>query len=315
MKSLQEQVMKISNKCGTVFDIKRFATHDGEGIRTTIFLKGCPLNCVWCQNPEGIQKQRQVLYLKRKCIKCGLCVKASTHGGIKMTSDGILYERNIEEDWDHILYLCPTNALHFDSREYTLTEIMNEIAKDQVFYKHNGGVTLSGGEPLYQFDFAYAIAKECKAKGIHVAIETTLAIDKEKLQQIVPYLDQIYVDLKIMDDKQHRTYVGAGNKQILANISYLLTSEYKDKVIIRTPLIPKLSATKTNIKQISKFISNLDSEVRYELLNYNPLAKAKYEYLNQPYCFDQNPDPFTQSEMESYYELARSNGIKHIIVE
>lgn len=315
MKSLQGQVMKTSNMSGNIFDIKRFATHDGHGIRTTVFLKGCPLKCVWCQNPEGIKLERQVLYFRNKCIKCGTCVKNAKHGGVKMENEEIILNRKAKENWDNLIYLCPTNALQFDSREYTVNEVMKEIDKDKIFYRDTGGVTLSGGEPFYQYKFLYQVLKRCKEEAIHTAIETTLATSLEYVKSVLPYLDQIYVDIKIMNSEQHKKYVGSANKQILENIKYLLSSEHKDKVIVRTPLIPNLTASHKNIEEIVKFLVSIYPDVKYELLNYNPLAQAKYSYIDEEYCFEDNPKQYSQEKMNEFYDLARQSGIHNLIID
>lgn len=315
MKSLQEQVMKTSNVSGNIFDIKRFATHDGHGIRTTVFLKGCPLKCVWCQNPEGIKLERQVLYFRNKCIKCGTCVKNAKCGGVEMKKNEIILHREIKEDWNQLIYLCPTNALQFDSKEYTLNEVMNEIKKDQVFYRDTGGVTLSGGEPFYQYEFLYEMLKQCKEGNIHTALETTLATSIEQLESVLPYLDQIYVDIKIMNNEQHKKYVGATNKHILENIKFLLSSEYRDKVIIRTPLIPNITTSHKNIERIVEFLVSIYPDVKYELLNYNPLAQAKYNYIDEEYCYKDNPKQYSQEKMNEFYDLVRENGIHNLVID
>lgn len=308
-----EQVMKTCDVRGNVFDIKRFAMHDGSGIRTTIFLKGCPLRCVWCQNPEGIEETRQILYTRSLCIHCGSCSKEAQAGGIVEQGDEIIIQREAKEDWDKVLSACPTNALHFDSRSFSVEEIMEEIKKDLIFYRQNGGVTFSGGEPLYQFDFLLALVKRCKEEGLHVALETSLATSRKRLQQILPLVDLIYMDLKIIDTKQHQQYIGIGNRVILENINYVLTSDERHKAIVRTPLIPTKTDQSDNICGIAKFLSDMDSEVHYELLNYNPLAKAKYSALDEDYCFVDNPKPFTKEQMRQFYQLAKKCGIHNVV--
>ena len=300
---------------GVIFDIKRFATHDGNGIRTTVFLKGCPLRCRWCQNPEGLQIQPGILYLETKCMHCMTCANISKNNGITIEDGKIIVHRDVKDNWDDITYMCPTMALSYDSKEYTLEETFNEIFKDEIFFKRGGGITFSGGEPFLQFDFMLEVLKECKRRGIHTAIESSFYTDIEKVKTIVPYLDQIYCDCKLYEEDQHIQYTGVSNKRIKKNIEYLLTSSKKDQVIIRTPLIPEMSATKENIQMISKFISSIYSDVHYEILNYNPLAKSKYAYLDMEYCFEENPPLYTKEEMNEFYEIAQENGIINIVKE
>ena len=218
MKLSQGQVMTTSK--GYIFDIKRFATHDGKGIRTTVFFKGCPLRCKWCQNPEGLSYLPQVLYMESKCMHCLSCVHASKQGGVKCVNHKISVSRNAKEDWDAICDVCPTLALSMDAKE--------------------GGVTFSGGEPFLQSDFLIDLLKVCKEKGIHTAIETSLYTDLENVQKALPYLDQIYCDCKLYDENLHKQYTGVSNEKVLKNIAYLLQSNKKEHVIVRTPLIPTI---------------------------------------------------------------------------
>ena len=315
MKSLREQAMTTSECRGNVFDIKRFATHDGKGIRTTLFLKGCPLRCVWCQNPEGLKKEPQVLYMENKCLHCGSCVQCAKHGGVTIKQQHVCLQREAQEDWERIVDACPTRAMQFDSRSYTVEEVMEELLKDEVFFQREGGITISGGEPFLQHEFLIEILKECKKKQLHTAIESSFYTNWEIIQQALPYLDQIYVDLKVFDSALHKSYTGVDNKQIKENIAFLLQSEKKDVVTIRTPLIPKLTARPDNIAAISTFISNCYSKVRSELLNYNPLAKAKYSYLDMEYCFNENPKLYTNEQMEQFYAIAQTHGIQQFIKE
>lgn len=313
MRSLPERAMKKSS--GIVFDIKRFATHDGHGIRTTVFLKGCPLRCAWCQNPEGLCIQPQILYMENKCMHCGICASLSKQQGIRMIQGALHIDRKAQEDWEELCEECPTGALRFDARSYTIEELMQEIHKDEAFFRHGGGVTLSGGEPLLQSDFAISILKRCHEEGIHTAIESSAYTPLSVLQEAVPYIDQLFIDMKLFDKNLHKAYTGVENDQIIENIRWLLTSEHRNKVTIRTPLIPEMSARIDNIAAIAKFISTLYPKVRYELLNYNPLAKAKYDYLNMEYCFDENPKLFTKEEMQVFYQCARDQGLRHMVIE
>ena len=149
---------------GTIFDIRRFSTHDGDGIRTTVFFKGCPLSCVWCQNPEGISLRRRPLYFENRCIHCKMCAAESVNGGMKCRGDMMLMNIDASEDWEYLAELCPSGAIVMDSREYSVKEVMEEIRKDMVFYRHGGGVTLSGGEPLLQWSLHWKYWSSAKKK-------------------------------------------------------------------------------------------------------------------------------------------------------
>lgn len=300
---------------GFVFDIKRFATHDGNGIRTTVFFKGCPLRCKWCQNPEGLKLTPQVLYMESKCIHCLSCVHACKKNGILIKDNRLCVQRDCDENWNRICDICPTLALCMDSKEYDVNSCMKEILRDEIFFKYEGGITFSGGEPFLQIDFLVELLKECKKKGIHTAIETSLYTDIKNIKAAYPYLDQIYCDCKVFDSKLHMSLTGVSNEKILKNIQFLLESDKKDQVIVRTPLIPIMTATKENISSISCFISSIYEDVHYELLNYNPLAQSKYSYLDMEYCFVENPKLYTREEMNFFYEIACTNGIKNLIVD
>ena len=301
---------------GTIFDIRRFSTHDGDGIRTTVFFKGCPLCCVWCHNPEGIGLRRRPIYFEKKCLHCGICCKSARHGGVRMDADRKLQLDVLQpERWSHIIEACPTGALVWDSRIVTLEDLLPELLRDETFFRQGGGVTLSGGEPLLQAEFAAALLRRLQRQGIHTAIETALYVPEYAVLQVQPYLDLIYVDLKLADSAQHKAYTGVHNGRIKQNIRALLESAQRDKVVIRTPLIPGITATTENIAAISRFISSIYRDVSYELLNYNPLASAKYHLVGRSYCFEQNFPKYTPDEMQSFAAIARENGVEKVLLD
>lgn len=300
---------------GIVFDIRRFSTHDGGGIRSTVFLKGCPLSCVWCHNPEGISRTVRPLYFPNKCIGCQICCSLSENSGILMTEKGIRLDITKTEDWDRIIEECPSGAILWDSARLTVEEAVEEVLRDAPFYKYGGGVTLSGGEPLLQPEFVLSFLKEMKKRNIHTAIETALHVPTETLEAVLPWLDLIYADFKIFEPEAHKKYTGVTNERIKKHIRLLLESENRDHVIIRTPMIPGLTTKDDNIAGISRFISALSKKVSYEILNYNPLGEAKYHLVDKTYCFKDNPEPYSRQDMERFAEIARSNGVNHIILE
>lgn len=300
---------------GKIFDIRRFSIHDGSGIRTTVFLKGCPLRCVWCQNPEGISAQMQPLYFSNKCIHCGTCLKLSKNGGVYQENGEIHLRRDRADDWNTIAEECPSQAIVMDSRICEAEELAEELLKDRAFFRGGGGVTLSGGEPLMQGEFAVELLRLLHEKGIHTAVETALNVSSWIVKEALPYLDLIYADMKIADEEKHKRYAGASNVLIKQNLEYILTSRYREKTIIRTPLIPGYTATEKNLAAIASFLSGLYPEVRYELLNYNPLAEAKYHLVGRNYCFEENPRLYTGEQMEAFGEIVKENGINNLIIE
>lgn len=298
---------------GRVFDVRRFSLHDGDGIRTTVFLKGCPLRCVWCQNPEGISPHPRLIYLENQCIHCGSCVKACDHNAITLQNGKLYIDRKAARQWTKPIDACPAACLMMDCQCYSVEELLALLLRDEAFFKHGGGVTLSGGEPLAQQAFATALLKALKAAGIHTAMETSLYASQDEVRACLPYLDAIYADFKLYDAEQHKKWTGAGNDLIKENMKFLLASDKRDSVIIRTPLIPALTATRENIRAIAGFIAGIYPEVSYELLNYNPLAKAKYNLVGKEYCFAENPRVYTEEEMEVFRTFAREAGVKNLI--
>ena len=303
------------NLKGYVFDFKRFSTHDGHGIRTTVFLKGCTLNCVWCQNPEGISIKQRPLYFPNKCIHCNTCVHLAENGGVTEVGGKIKLDVSKVENWHYIIDSCPAVALTMDSTEMTSQEVVEEACKDAPFFKYGGGVTLSGGEPLFQHEFAIEILKGLKEKNITTTIETASHIPMPIYKEAMKYIDYVYADLKIMDSDLHKKYTGVDNTRIVQNLKWLLMSEKKENVIIRTPLIPGMTATEENIAGIAKFISGLYPEVKYEILNYNPLAQAKYDMVDKEFCFENNPPLYSDDQMRAFGKIATDNGVKNLILE
>lgn len=300
---------------GKIFDIKRFAVHDGKGIRTTVFLKGCSMKCVWCQNPEGISMENTPIYFKSRCIKCRICEKFINGNGAVFENNNLEGEKISAENMKQIIENCPVEAVQKSLKEMTTEEVVNEILKDKVFFKNGGGATFSGGEPLLQKDFLIEILKKLKEENINTAVETALNVKTEILREILPYIDFVYADLKIFDEEKHKKYTGVSNELIKKNIKFLLESTKKENVVIRTPMIPEFTAYEKNIKEISRYISEIYPDVKYEILNYNPLAESKYEMTGKKYCFEKNPSLYTEKEMKKFRNIAEKNGIKKIIIE
>ena len=300
---------------GRIFDIRRFSVHDGQGIRTTVFLKGCPLRCVWCQNPEGIDPGApRLLYLADKCLHCRLCLGIG-QGAISEQGDRLVLDEARVTQASAYEKICPAGALRLDSREYTVDEVMEEVLKDQAFFAHGGGVTLSGGEPLYQRVFARELLRRLQAAGIHTAVESSLQVPTEYLQEILPWIDTLFADCKIFDAGKHKAAVGVGPTLIRSNVEMVLQSTYRRRVTVRTPLIPGYTADRENIAAIAGWISSLYPEVKYELLNYNPLAKAKYAHVPFAYAFSKNPPPYNKAQLSVFRDWAMAAGCRNVIVE
>ena len=298
-----------------VFDVKRFAVHDGAGLRTTVFFKGCPLRCKWCQNPEGLSAKKRPIYFKNSCIHCRICEKVSEKNQLEYRDDRPYFNLDYTGNFDKLVKMCPSGAIRYDSEEYRIEELVEKIKEDQVFFRNDGGVTFSGGEPLIQGEFLVEVLKHCKEEGIHTAIETTMYAPLEIIEKVLPYLDLIYIDLKVFDENKHKEFTGVSSKIIKGHIKYVLESEHRDKVIIRTPLIPTMTATEKNVRSIAEFLVRVYPEVKYELLNYKPLAPSKYELVDLEYGLDEDYKMFSKDEMQHFYDIVEQSGLKNLITE
>ena len=300
-------------------DIRRFSTHDGTGIRTTIFLKGCTLACRWCQNPETISGRIHPVFFPSRCIDCGLCVQAAGDGEVRREEDGrIVVDTTRESDWRALAAVCPANAITFDGSRYTVEDLVTLALRDKPFFCDGGGVTISGGEPLFWPRFTRRLLERLHEEGVHTAIETALNVRREFLAACLPFLDLVYADCKLADPRRHREMTGTDNAQVLANLRYLLESEHRDAVVVRTPLIPGVTATDENIAAIARLICDIYPDVRYELLNYNPLAASKYQHVpGRTFLFPdgENPPMYTRERMDHYRGVARTSGVRHLITE
>lgn len=241
---------------GNVFDIQRYSIHDGKGIRTVVFMKGCPLRCKWCANPESWLLESQLFYKASTCIHCNLC-------------------NNFTDATK-----CPSEALCIKGKWMTVEEVMHEIRKDIPFYKRsNGGVTISGGEPLLQYEFTLELLKQCKEEGISTAIETTGFVDQAILTKVLPYVDLFLYDIKSMDSDIHKRWTGVDNHKILENLKYLANQA---DIMVRTPMIPEVNDKKEDIEAIMNFLKECNIS-KYALLPFHQYGSSKYEGLHLEY--------------------------------
>lgn len=248
---------------GTIFDIQHFSVHDGPGIRTTVFMKGCPLRCKWCHNPEGLSKSLQLQFFEDKCIGCALCG-----------------ERNHLSDAQK----CPAGALKVCGREVDEDEVIAEVLKDKIFYSDNGGITFSGGECLLQADFVASVLCKAKALGLHTAIDTCGYVPFEELEKTLACCDLYLYDIKCFTSNVHKEYTGVDNLLIIDNLKRLDAAQ-KD-IWIRIPVIPGFNNTVEEMSRIAELISSMPSIKQLTLMPYHTLGASKYKTLGLEYPFD-----------------------------
>jgi len=242
-----------------IFNIQRFCIHDGPGIRTTVFFKGCNLKCVWCHNPESQSPAKETMFFEDKCTGCGRCKNSSFE----------------EEN-----FVCLSGARELCGKEYSVEEVLAEVVKDNSFYENSGGgVTFSGGECMLHIDFLCAILKKCKENGIHTAVDTAGHIPWEYFEKVIPYTDLFLYDIKSMNTNIHKKYVGVGNELILANLARLLKA--KAMVWIRVPVIPSVNDTEEEMQKIRLFFEENGYPTEFELLPYHDMGEHKYEALKK----------------------------------
>ncbi len=267
---------------GKIFDIKQFAVHDGPGIRTTVFFKGCPLSCWWCHNPEGIDESDDLFYYESKCILCGDCVEVCPEDAVKKADGKISIDREKCSLCGDCAKICPTTALKLAGKNVSVDGVMEKTEKSTVFYDtSDGGVTLSGGEPFLQFDFMKELIERCKEKDIQVTVDTCGHVDKEKFEAVLDDVDLFLYDLKLMDDDLHKRYTGITNEIILENLETLL-GDNEGEAIIRLPLVGGITDTEENIEEIINFLSPFSGIKEIDLLVYHDV-KEKYDKLGMDY--------------------------------
>lgn len=294
---------------GIVFDIQRFSIHDGSGIRTLVFLKGCDLRCQWCSNPESQRFKPDLFFQPEKCISCQACIEVCPQKAIVIKKSQIFFHRELCKNCGKCTEVCYAEARIMKGKEMFVDEVLKEIIKDNAFYtRSQGGVTLGGGEPLLQADFAVSILKECKKRGLNTAIETAGHVPWENIEKVITYTDLFLYDVKQMDPKIHKQYTGVDNKLILSNLEKL-TKEAM--IIVRTPVIPGFNDTETDINDIAQYVTKLDIK-ELNLLPYHSYGKNKYNLLGWDYLFKNNK-MLGEKEVDKFKALAVKQGLKVII--
>jgi len=289
---------------GWIWDIKKYALHDGPGIRTTVFLKGCPLHCLWCCNPESQDFSPQIIWDDEKCLRCGLCVETCPNQAVVFDEEG---NRAVDTERCEVCGLCaeqcPGEAAVLAGRRVTVEEVLAEVEKDAVYFSRSeGGLTLSGGEPLAQPDFAYHLLRAYKdsALGLHAAVDTCGSVPWSVFERILPYVDLFLYDVKHMDSEKHHELTGVCNKPILENLERL--AETAKEVVIRVPLIPEHNDDEENIRRTAEYVQRLPRITRLDLLPYHRLGEPKYQRLAVAY-------PLRETKTQPKEEIERLKAI------
>lgn len=305
---------------GLVLEIQRMSTEDGPGIRTTVFTKGCPLNCAWCHNPESISSRPQVFWHSTACLGCGTCEAACPEGAVSISENGVTIKRQLCTGCGACAEACPSASIELLGKEWTAADLAAELARDRAFYeKSGGGVTVSGGESTLQREFTAALLKELRGLGISTALDTCGLFHKSAIDEIFPFANLILYDLKESDPELHRNFTGVSNEIIIENLrlaaAVAKNSVYPEGIWIRTPVIPGMTARKDNMTAIGKIISGLPAGVvkRWDLCAFNNLCADKYTRLGMDWRCASTP-LVSKELMDELYSAACDSGADPAII-
>ena len=292
---------------GTLFDIRRFSIHDGPGIRTTIFLKGCPLDCWWCHNPESQARGAEVALRESRCIACGTCLEACPEGAITAVDGRILTDLALCVRCGSCTRVCPAEAREILGREASAAELVAEIERDRTFFDESGGgVTISGGEPLMQPAFLIDLLRAFKAVELHTALDTSGYAAWKTLEATADLVDLFLYDVKLLDPEKHRETTGVSNELILDNLARL--SKLGKRIILRLPVIPGVNAEEGHFRRIGALARTLTGIQRLDLLPYHATGSGKYGLLRRDYRLEQTQAP-DEAEMLRYTEILEETGL------
>jgi pyruvate formate lyase activating enzyme len=291
---------------GLIFDIQRYSIHDGPGIRTLVFLKGCPLRCLWCSNPEGQGKKPELAVRRSRCIGCGVCRDVCPSGAIHLQGSLIEINRKKCTLCGECSKVCPAEALSIIGRWMTVEQVFEEAERDRVFYETSrGGITVSGGEPFAQPGFTKEFLKACKARGMATAIETAGHAPWHSIEAVIRHTDLIFYDIKHLNSLRHRQLTGVSNRLILANVGKLAGLGLR--IVVRYPVIPGFNDDPEEMDALFRFTKTLAGVQRIELLPYHRLGDSKYKMLGRDYALGE-AKPMTRQNLESLAQKADKKG-------
>ena len=313
-------ITKITSTKGLVLEIQRMSTEDGPGLRTTVFMKGCPMRCLWCHNPESISPKPQIQWIGIRCIGCKTCIESCPKNALTMTQTSLVIDRNICNCCGLCADACPSTALEILGAEWEVNALAKELLKDREYFKQSsGGITISGGEGTLQWRFISSLLRILKGEGLHICIDTCGITRQDALDAILPFTDIVLFDLKEMDHHNHKDFTNSELNRVLSTLEYIAkyvkSHPNPVEIWIRTPLIPDTTAREENIQNIGRHIAeHCDGVVsRWDLLAFNNLCKDKYERLGLDWQFKDTP-LLTQKAMEKFADTARNSGVDPQIV-
>lgn len=294
---------------GIIFDIKKYSIHDGPGIRTTVFFKGCPLRCWWCHNPESQSMQPQLMLRDKRCLRCGVCGGICEEGAIFDSIDGSVpdTDRLLCQVCGKCVEACFSGARELVGKRLTVEEILAEIERDRPFYDQSGGgVTLSGGEPLMQPAFLLALLTACRESELHTTLDTSGYASWRVMEKVLPWVNLFLYDLKFVNDNKHQEYTGVSNRNILQNLKRLSAAGVS--IVVRIPLIPGINDNEAELHLFGKYLTNLPNMPQVEIMPYHDIAEAKYESLGITYQLPGLKPP-TREKLTQVQQVLESYGL------